>query len=205
MPYRPTEKTEARKKAQYQLLLSSALTVVSQGGFKALTILAVAEQANVATGTVYRYFNSKKELCAEIFRAGTQREVQKVREAAFPEQLISCKQHLLDAIATFAERAIKGHRLAYALIAEPVDPIVEAERLVYRTQYAEIFSSLITEGIQTNEFRAQDADMSAAALVGALAETLVGPLARGTPESGGYDQQQLIGNIQTFCLRAVIR
>jgi len=204
MAYRPTEKTEARKKSQHQLLLRSALTVVSRGGFNALTIMAVAEEAKVATGTVYRYFDSKTALCAEIFRLASAREVQKVKEAAFPESFSSCKQHLLDAIATFADRAIQGHRFAYALIAEPVGPVIEAERLIYRKQYAEIFGALITEGIQTREFRPQNSAISASALVGALAETLVGPLGLGASELAGYDQQQLIRSIQSFCLNAVI-
>ena len=32
-------------------------------------------------------------------------------------------------VETFARRALRGRRLAWALLAEPVDPAVEAERL----------------------------------------------------------------------------
>ena len=35
-------------------------------------------------------------------------------------------------LAAFAERALRNPRLAWALIAEPVDPLVDAERLAYR-------------------------------------------------------------------------
>jgi hypothetical protein len=38
---------------------------------------------------------------------------------------------LTAAIRTFANRALRGRRLAYALIAEPVDPEVEAVRLIH--------------------------------------------------------------------------
>jgi hypothetical protein len=32
----------------------------------------------------------------------------------------------------FAERALRNRRLAWALLAEPVDPLVDAERLAFR-------------------------------------------------------------------------
>ena len=38
-------------------------------------------------------------------------------------------------VETFARRALRGRRLAWALLAEPVDPAVEAERLVFRRSY----------------------------------------------------------------------
>jgi len=214
MSYRPTEKTEARKKSQHSLLLTSALSLVAIGGFQSLTIAAVAEEADVATGTVYKYFDSKATLCAEVFRLGTEKEVYQVQCAAFPETGSSetasskanknCKQRLADAIAIFAERAIAGHRLAYALIAEPVDPMVEIERLIYRQSYADIFETLIAEGIEKGEFYIQDARVSAAAIVGALAETLVGPVRPNTPSSTKTKPLALIKSIQNFCLRAVI-
>ena len=39
-----------------------------------------------------------------------------------------------DASATFAQRALRNRRLAWALLAEPVDPRVDAERLAYRAR-----------------------------------------------------------------------
>lgn len=203
MAYRPTEKTEAHKRARNKSLLDAAIKVVGKGGFQALTISAVAEEAGVATGTVYKYFDNKAHLCTEVFKAGSGREVEQVQAAAFPRQTKPCTERLEDAITNFAVRALAGHRLAYALIAEPVDPKVEAERLKYRHAYAGIFSSLIEEGIERKEFAVQDPVISAAAIVGALAETLVGPLGIGGPASGKFDQQALIECITTFCRKAV--
>ncbi len=203
MAYRPTEKTEARKRAQRKKLLDAAMTVVANNGFSELTIAGVAETANVATGTVYKYFDNKAHLCAEVFKAGSGREVEQVRDAAFPEEPLSCQQRLMNAIRRFSERAIAGHKLAYSLIAEPVDPMVEAERLIYRRAYAEIFSALIEEGVRKKEFAVQDEEITAAAIVGALAETLVGPLGLGEPASAQFDQNHLIQEVQRFCLGAV--
>ncbi len=205
MAYRPTEKTEARKRAQRKLLLDTAIKLVARGGFQSLTIAALAEHANVATGTVYKYFENKADLCTEVFRLGSGREVDHVQWAAFPEQTLSCTERLSKAITRFAERAIAGHRLAYALIAEPVDPLVEAERLTYRHAYTAIFKTLIDEGIEAKEFAAQDSNISGAAIVGALAETLVGPLAHGAPATAQFDKTHLIESMVDFCLSAVKR
>lgn len=201
MAYRPTEKTEARKAALKERLLNAALSLVSTGGFNSLTINAVSQKAGIATGAVYKHFESKAQLCAEVFRIATEKEVAMVRETAFGAGAPATR--LLDAIETFAVRALRGPRLAYALIAEPVDALVDAERLRYRRAYAEIFQKLVDEGIRTGDFPAQISAVSAAALVGVIAESLVGPLFWQMDAQPGIEQTELIRSIQAFCLRAV--
>lgn len=204
MPYRPTEKTEARKKAQHKLLLTTALQIVAKQGFQNLTIAFLAEQAQVAIGTVYKYFESKAELCAGVFRLATEKEVARVKQAAFPDaEGLSCEQRLSDAINIFSERALAGHNLAYALIAEPVEEMVQVERLKYREAYADIFEALINEGISKNEFCRQDARVSAAAMVGTLAETLLGSIVLDRKAIKQINQREVIEEIRSFCLRAV--
>ena len=204
MSYRPTDKTEARKKSQHALLLASAVKIVSIRGFQALTISAVAEEANVAIGTVYKYFESKALLCIEVFRRCSEKEVHQVQIAAFPDTPKSCKERLMNAILVFSERAIAGHKLAYALTGEPVDPLVEIERLIYRQSYADIFDTLVAEGIEKGEFFPQDTRVTASALVGTLSETLIGPLGPTTPITTKAKQKELIDNIQLYCLRAIV-
>lgn len=201
MAYRPTEKTQARKAALKKRLLDAALLLVAGGGFSALTIQAVAQQAGIATGAIYKHFESKAQLCAEIFRLATEKEVRMVSQAALREGRPAAR--LLDAIETFAMRALRGQRLAYALIAEPVDTLVDAERLRYRQAYADIFEQLVEEGILAGDFPAQAAAVSAAALVGAITESLVGPLSWQTNTRPSVEQTRLIRSIQAFCLRAV--
>lgn len=201
MAYRPTEKTQARKAALKKRLLDAALLLVAGGGFSALTIQAVAQQAGIATGAIYKHFESKAQLCAEIFRLATEKEVGMVSQAALREGRPAAR--LLDAVETFAMRALRGRRLAYALIAEPVDTLVDAERLRYRQAYADIFEQLVEEGILAGDFPAQAAAVSAAALVGAITESLVGPLSWQMNARPSVEQTRLIRSIQAFCLRAV--
>ncbi|HYD96135.1 MAG TPA: TetR/AcrR family transcriptional regulator [Noviherbaspirillum sp.] len=201
MAYRPTEKTEARKAAIRQRIIDAALQLVSDGGFGALTIGAVAQQAGIATGAVYKHFDSKAQLCAVVFRMATEKEVEVVRQTALADGEPDAR--LLDSIAEFAARAIRGRRLAYALIAEPVDALVDAERLRYRQAYAEIFRQLVADGVATGAFPPQSASVSAASLVGVIAEALVGPLTWQDGRESDIDEADLIRAIQGFCLRAV--
>lgn len=201
MAYRPTEKTQARKAEIRQRLLDAALGLVSTGGFGALTMLAVATQAGVATGAVYKHFESKAHLCAEVFRIATEKEVAVVRETALGQGRAS--ERLQRAIEAFALRALRNPRLAFALIAEPVDALVDAQRLRYRQAYADVFVELVAQGMRSGEFAAQTPSVSAAALVGVIAESLVGPLSWPAPDKPEQETGALIAAIQAFCLRAV--
>lgn len=158
---------------------------------------AVAQRAGVATGTVYRHFPSKADLFTEVFRSASQREVDAVAEAARRHE--DAERRIEGAVSTFARRALQGRRLAWALLAEPVDPAVEAERLQFRRAYAAVFQSIIEQGIQQRQLPEQDAEFTATALVGAIGEALVGPL---SPTHAATDEDQLVDHLTTFCLRA---
>jgi len=197
MPYRPNEKTVARKAEIRQRLLERALATVAEVGFSGLTISQLAQDVGIATGAVYRHFDSKAQLCAELFRIAAAKEVAVVRENA--ERAGAPVQRLLDAIAAFAFRAIRARRLAYALIAEPVDAAVDQERLRYRRQYAQMFERLIEDGMRSGDFPPQAVGVSAAALVGVISEALIGPLAGAQT----LQEEELVRAIQAFCLRAI--
>jgi AcrR family transcriptional regulator len=85
-------------------------------------------------------------------------------------------------IETFARRALKFPRRAYALLAEPVDPAVEALRLEFRQAYRDVIADAVRDGVRTGELPPQNADVVAAALVGAIGEALTGPLVAGRPD-----------------------
>lgn len=206
MAYRTTEARLDRDQAQRQLILACALQRVSAGGFAALTMQALAEDVGIATGSLYRHFRSKGELAAEVFASASQREVDALASALRGTD--SATQRLRLGLEQFAARAWHSRRLAFALIAEPVDPEVDEQRLLYREAYAELFIELLEEGVRVGEFRVERIGLVAACLVGAIAEALVGPLsppARAAREAGQptLELAQVSAGLATFCLRAV--
>src|SRR5918995_6835567 len=175
MPYRPTERTRARLAAARERIADAALDQLAEGGYASASVVAVARRAGVATGSVYRHFPSKAELFAEVFRRASQREVDVVREIAGHVERPASERIAAGAEA-FAPRALAHPTLAYPLLAEPVDPAVEAERLAFRHVYRDVFAGALEEGIAAGELSPCDVETTAAALVGALGEALVGPL-----------------------------
>jgi AcrR family transcriptional regulator len=198
MPYRPTEKTEARRAATREGVVSAALEQLAEGGYASASVQAIARRASVATGTVYRHFPSKGELFAEAFRRASARELAVVAEVAGDDGG-PARDRLAAAVEAFARRALASPVRAYALLAEPVDPAVEAERLAFRRGYRDVFARTIDEGIASGELPPQHAQTVAAALVGALGEALVGPLSPGS--HGGHEA--LVATLVQFCLNAV--
>jgi AcrR family transcriptional regulator len=157
-------------------LLQAAREAIEEGGYRAASVIAIADRAGVASGTLYRHFASKEELFVELFRDVCGREIKAMRAAAAAAADAPAVERLELVLSTFAQRALRNPRLAWALIAEPVDPAVDAERLAYRAKYAEQAAKLVREAIRAGEVPDQDVRLTAAALVGGCGEALVGPL-----------------------------
>jgi AcrR family transcriptional regulator len=212
MPYRPTEKTEARRLATRERIVEAALERVARGGYSSAGIQPVAAAAGVAVGTVYRHFPSKGDLFAEVFRRASQRELDVVVDVSRPDGR-SAPERVAAAVEAFCRRALAGPVLAYALIAEPVDPAVESERLRFRIGYRDAFARVLEDGVRDGELRPHDSRTVAAALVGALAESLVGPLAKPralgraerlrTAASNGGSREALVATLVQFCQEAL--
>jgi AcrR family transcriptional regulator len=200
MAYRKTEAVREQLADKRLRILNAARRLIAEGGFHEAPVAAVAALAGVATGTVYRYFPSKAELFADVVGQTSRRELEIVAGIIVADGTPT--QRLTGAIRAFASRALRGRRLAYALIAEPVDPEVDATRLKYRRALGRVFETIIEQGIRAGEFPPQNLNVSAAALVGACMESLVGPL---SPESVTTNDEKnaLIDAIIAFSLRAV--
>ncbi|WP_339516462.1 TetR/AcrR family transcriptional regulator [Pseudomonas sp. RL_15y_Pfl2_60] len=206
MVYRTSALRVDRDTALRSRILRCALARVSEAGFAALTMQALAEDVGIATGSLYRHFRNKGELAAEVFALASQREVDAMALAL--QTPAPPAKRLAAGLTQFAARAWHSRYLAYALIAEPVDPEVDEQRLLYRQAYAALLVEVLEEGAASGNFRVQHPQLSAACLVGAIAESLVGPLspsacaarAKGQPALGLGD---ITAGLIAFCLSAV--
>jgi AcrR family transcriptional regulator len=198
MAYRPTEKTEARKAATRERIVAAALDQVAEGGYASAGVQSVAARAGVAVGTVYRHFPSKAELFAEVFRRASQRELDVMSDlAAARADERPASERIAAAAEVFCRRALAGPVLAYALLAEPVDPAVEAERLRFRRGYRDMFARALRQGVEDGEIAPHDPEVLGAAITGGLGEALVGPLA------ARRRSEALVASLVQFCLDAI--
>jgi AcrR family transcriptional regulator len=186
MAYRPTERTEARKQATRERIVGAALDQVAEGGYASASVQGVAQRAEVAVGTLYRHFPSKSDLVAAA-GAGDGRPLD---------------ERMAAGVEAFARRALAGPVLAYALIAEPVDPAVETERLRFRRGYRDAFAAILRDGAAAGDVEPHDSETIGAAIVGALAEALVGPL---SAIDHPRRNEALVATLVQFTLNAVPR
>ncbi len=200
MPYRATEATRTARELRSCSLLNAARAIVARGGFGAATIKAVSADAQVSVGTVYTYFATREELLAAVFREAASIELDAVRASVATATQTAAAQ-LRALIEAFACRAIRGRRLAWALLVEPVDPLIDAERLSYRRAYADTVAAIISRGVTSGELPSQDARIVGPGIVGAIGEALIGPLSPLNDSAATTDQ--VINSILALCLRAI--
>ncbi|MBY8882124.1 TetR/AcrR family transcriptional regulator [Actinacidiphila acidipaludis] len=195
MPYRKTPAELRRLEAAKEHLVSRATAVVAEVGWSQASVTAVADAAGIAAGSVYQHFPSKAALAVEVFRRAAGREVEVLghvlNEPGDPVERLS------RGVATFARRALENRGLAYALLAAPAEPAVGAERLTFRRRYRALFAEVVRDGMAKGLLPEQNAEVTAAALTGAIGEVLVDPLA--APDAAGTDA--LLADLKAMTLR----
>ncbi|MFI6433619.1 TetR/AcrR family transcriptional regulator [Rhodococcus oryzae] len=202
MAYRATEKTRAAQAERREVLLAEAGKLVAAGGFSAASVKAIAENCGVSVGSVYSYFDGRSDLLAAVFRRGADQELNEVRMAVAEHS--GAADRLRALVETFARRAIRGRQMAWSLLFEPVDPLVDEERLIYRGSYAELTTAILRDGIEGGELPDQHVGITAAALIGAISESLTGrlsPIPVELPEN--FSDDDIVDAILQLCLRAV--
>ncbi|WP_409062258.1 TetR/AcrR family transcriptional regulator [Streptomyces sp. SYP-A7185] len=184
MAYRKTPAEIRRLDAAREHLISCATVVVAEVGWSQASVTAVADAAGIAAGSVYQHFPSKAALAVEVFRRAAGREVEVLgavlRGPGDPVARLS------QGIEVFARRALENRGLAYALLAAPAEAAVGAERLDFRRRYRALFADVVHQGMAAGLLPAQNGEITAAALTGAVGEVLVDPL--GTPDQSATDE-----------------
>jgi AcrR family transcriptional regulator len=199
MAYRRTENVIRRQAERHDAIVAAAAEAASEGGMAAIQIAPVAARAGIAAGTVYRYFPSKTELVGALVASSAEREIEAVRRAA--EAAPGPLSALAAAIATFAGRAARDRRLAWAMIAEPADAETDAMRLAYRKALAEQFEALVRAAGAGGHLPEIDAALAVPALIGALLEGLAGPLAPDAED--GAKVREAVQTLTLFALRGL--
>lgn len=182
-------------------IVSVAVKLVSEFGFRNTQMNTIAEHSGLALSTLYRHFQSKNELMKALVAKVSGHEVNVAAGAAMTEGNPPSRLEL--AIRTFALRAIRGRKLAHALVAEPVDAEIETERLRYRRRLMRVYETVIREGMLDGSIGNQDPEVSAGCIVGALFEGLVGPLALQIDLSE-EERTERAERIIVFCMRGVM-
>jgi AcrR family transcriptional regulator len=198
--YRRTERVKQRLAARHEAIVDAAADLAAEQGMNAVQIAPVAARADIAAGTVYRYFQSKTDLVAAVIKAVSKHELAAMRLAgdAAPGPLSA----LAATIVTFGARALEARKLAWAVIAEPVDAEIDQLRLAYRKALAAEIEARLRAAIASGQVPDQDAAVAAPAIIGALLEGLIGPLASDVGDDAAR-AREAVQTLTLVALRAV--
>lgn len=192
----------AKRAAAKRQILDAARDVISERGFNGAQMSAIAERAGVATGSLYRHFQSKEDLSRAVFKEVARREVNLTRQIATGEGSVSDRARSV--FRTIAERVVAGRSLAAAMIAEPVEGGLNDERRLFRQAQAKILTELIEEGVASGEFRPCHPKITAACIAAGITAALVGPLAVEEYEFG-ESSKTMIDAILEVNLRPILQ
>ena len=198
MAYRRTERVLQHLAARHDAIVAAAQAIAAEEGLGAVQIVPVSQRAGIAAGTVYRYFPAKTDLVGALIAAVSARELAAFRHAAdaAPGPLSA----LAAGLVTFAARALRRRRLAWAVSGEPVDAALAGLRLTARRELAGELETRIGAAIAAGHLPEQDASVAAAALVGLMLEGLIGPLA---PREDAVAARANVQMISLLALRAL--
>lgn len=160
--------SESKEGGKKPAILNSAMSLFSKRGYHETTMDQISEEAGVSKGTLYYYFDSKRELFLELFKSWFDqfdRLWKKAMDSGSPEEK-------LRKLAGFTMKmSEESNELAYLMFefwvsasrGEEIEEILSNLLQRYRQDTAEI----IEEGIQTGTFRPVDPWVTACGLVAA--------------------------------------
>ncbi len=80
----PASRREREHEAHRQEIISVAEAVFSANGFERTTIEMVAKQADFSVGSIYNFFQGKKDLFHHVFLSVAEQRIQSMHEATTP-------------------------------------------------------------------------------------------------------------------------
>jgi AcrR family transcriptional regulator len=129
-------------------IMEAALELIAEHGFHGAPMAMVAEKANVGAGTIYRYFESKDALIAEIFSDLEKKVVEYLLQEYSLERSLRERFIYLSTmiIRYFMDNAIH-FRFIEQYMNSPYGVSLRRERLLGKARDIDLFRNLLQEGI----------------------------------------------------------
>ena len=154
-------------------ILEAAVKVFAQKGFHASRVGDIAEEAGIAYGLVYHYFESKEDLLETIFRTTWTEMLARVHEVE--EAKIPAAEAVRQVTALILRTWRRDPDLVRVLVREVTRNQHVQQEVEEITSAMEALERIIRSGQESGEFRTDlDPRLAAAIFYGALEEVLSG-------------------------------
>lgn len=184
MAYRTTQRVLQRKERTRLAILEAAARLVSEG--RPILMEAVAAGAGVSVGSLYSYFKDRADLVLALFQHRADIELAAMREVL--EESADSAMALAHAAVTALRRARKNPGMTLFLLLERMDrdERLEAAKLAFHRHHCEAMAEKIRAAIALGRLPPQNADVTAAAALGAMIEIVVRALSQRDPSGSAY-------------------
>lgn len=137
--------TQDRASQQVEKILDAAVADVNDLGYDAASTSTIAKRAEIAVGSVYRYFPDKRTLMQAVARRNQARFGELVAERAFSAEVSDWRQAVDATLDLYVElnRNDPGYR-AIALTGIP-EPMLETRLGEFDDTHADEFSALLVQ------------------------------------------------------------
>ena len=188
-----TKKEDVLREFRVREILDAACRVVARHGFQGATVERVAEEAEIAKGTIYLYFQNKDGLFTAAVEQGMQNFTSQLRaqvaEALTPieklQRLIEVSLQLSDTYRDFFKTLLLERNF---LAASPNHPEA-AHMLDLYLAHIRFMQEIIQDGVRVGIFRSHNVEASAFALNeairGCFQQRALGLTARPVSEDAG--------------------
>jgi AcrR family transcriptional regulator len=163
----------SRKKEKSALIIEAAAKVFARRGFSGTLMADIAVEAGIGKGTLYEYFDSKEDLFFAVFEWFVQATEAEAKVSI--SALGGSASERLDALSDSLMSSWAQMKDMFSLVMEFWSASASSQmrkrfKQAFKNGYSDfrqIVSALIREGIQRGDFRPEvDAESVAAALVG---------------------------------------
>ncbi|MDT7042695.1 TetR/AcrR family transcriptional regulator [Candidatus Nitronereus thalassa] len=194
-----TKRKQREYEARRQEILSAAECLFSKNGFFKTSMAEIAQGAQFAMGTVYRFFKSKEEIYISIVEAKVEELAELLDEEIALVKTPSDKiQAFIRVKLDYADRHRDFFRIYVSEWSGYEWTIKSAfgERVwkLYMAQ-VDLVADLIKEGIRRKEFRKIDPKDAALALHGMLNSTMYVWILQAKPSESLIDKRNLISTL----------
>lgn len=154
-------------------ILEAAVKVFAQKGFHASRVGDIAEEAGIAYGLVYHYFESKEDLLETIFRTTWTEMLARVHEVE--QAKVPAAEAVRQVTALILRTWRRDPDLVRVLVREVTRNQHVQREVEEITSAMEALERIVRKGQESGEFRTDlDARLAAAIFYGALEEVLSG-------------------------------
>ena len=164
---RTLSRSQMRRRAD---IVQAALKVFDQQGFEAAKMAAIAEEAGVAKGTLYLYFDSKQALLEGVIESVILPTLQRIGEVAQAHSG-SARDLLADQTRIAAKRMFSPEMKL--LLRNMIAGGTQHQRIIsfyYENvvrKGVDLFRQTLRQGVESGEFRPEAAEIDPVTLVGA--------------------------------------